>query len=110
MEWQFQWIDCYKVLRVADAENSLKYDIEKYIEKCTTEGILTPAVIKEIISFYAMNGDIQKCIEIIKANEELLDQDLSYFDYVLVIFVSMYNRSPDILKMVMDWEDPASMQ
>ena len=42
-------------------------------------------MIKEIISFYAMNGDIQKCIEIIKANEELLDQDLSYFDYVLVI-------------------------
>lgn len=67
-------------------------------------------MIKEIISFYAMNGDIQKCIEIIRANEELLDQDLSYFDYVLVIFVSMYNRSPDILKMVMDWEDPASMQ
>lgn len=100
--------DCYKVLRVIDPECSLASTIGEYIDECKEKELMTSSVIKEVIAFYAVRGEIEKCIELIHENESLLSQSLTFFDYCCSILVSTYTRSPEIITSVFGCQDPAS--
>lgn len=100
--------DCFKVLRVVDPDCGLASTIEEYIDECKEKGLMTSLVIKEIIAFYAIRGEIEKCIELIHENESLLYETLPFFDYCCSILVSTYTRSPEIIGTVFGCQGSAS--
>lgn len=96
---------CYKVLRVVEPDCRLADEIEKLITACKEEEAVTPAVVKEIIVYHAIRGDIERCVRLIQENEKLLLQSVVYFDYCMSILVSTLARSPGVIKSVFDCPD-----
>lgn len=94
--------NCYKVLRVVDENCTLAGDIEKYIAACKDNNLMTPLVVKEIIVYHAIRGEIEMCVRLIKENDSLWFVSISFFDYCLSILISTFMRSAEIIESVFD--------
>ena len=88
-----------------DEECGLSAVIEDFIEQCRKQDHMTPAVVKEVIVYHAIRGEIEACVGIIQSNQSLLLQSVVYFDYCLSILVSTLVRSPGVIQRAFECED-----
>ena len=100
---------CFKILRVVDGECGLSTVIEDLIEQCSQQEWMSPAVVKEVIVYHAIRGEIEECVRLIQANEKLLLQSVVYFDYCLSILVSTLVRSPGVIQRAFECQEEKSV-